>query len=131
MRRGRDELTSEYGWSAGARGRRWARRKPRLELRDEVETLSLDGQRDMSVSRCVGKAVEGQAVAAREAVMCGWGRVVSMRDIRDGAERERQQQSREGNSQPLRRSSGQMHQAHERQRMTGERNIGYGEATQL
>jgi hypothetical protein len=43
---------------------------------------------------------------------------MSMGDMRNRVDRERQQHSREDNSQPLRWSSGQMYQAHERQRMT-------------
>jgi hypothetical protein len=71
-------------------------------------------KRRMVVSRCVGKPIERKAVTAREAVGYGsWRCVVPMSDVRDGIDRERQQQSREGNSQPLRRSSGQMHQAHD------------------
>lgn len=75
----------------------------------------LDGQRRMVVSRRVGKAVEREAVAASQVGCGGWRRIVSMRDMRNRADREGQQQRREDNSQPLRRSSGQMHQAHERQ----------------
>jgi hypothetical protein len=54
-----------------------------------------------------------------------------MGDMRDGVDRERQQQRREDNSQPLRRSSGQVQQTHVRQRMTVERPIGYGEGYRL
>lgn len=87
----------------------------------------LDGQRRMVVSRCVSKTVEREAVAARKAVGCGgWRRIMSMSDMRYRVDREGQQQSREGNSQPLRRSSGQMHQAHERQQMTSSDAIAYG-----
>jgi hypothetical protein len=76
----------------------------------------LDGERRMIVSRCVCKAIERKAVAARKAVSYGGRRrIMLMGDMRNRVDRERQQQSREYNSQPLRRSSGQMHQAHERQ----------------
>lgn len=79
----------------------------------------LDGKQRTLVARCVSKPVEGEAVAARKAVGCGgWRRIMSMSDMRNRVHRERQQQCCEGNSQPLRRSSGQVHQAHERQRMT-------------
>jgi len=91
-----------------------------------------DSNRARVVSRCVGQAVERKAVAARERMVCrGWRRVMPMGDMRDGVDRERQQQSCEGYSQPLRRSSGQVHQAHVRQRMTVDRQIGYGEALRL
>lgn len=53
-------------------------------------------------------------------------RVVSMSYMRDRVDRERQQQCCESNSQPLRRSSGQVHQAHEQQRMRSGDGIGYG-----
>lgn len=87
----------------------------------------LDGERRMIVPRCVGKTVERETVAARKAM--GYGgrrRIVSMSDMRNRVDRERQQQCREENSQPLRRSSGQMHQAHERQRITSSDGIAYG-----
>lgn len=54
-----------------------------------------------------------------------------VRDMRDGIDREREQQPCEGDSQPLRRSTGQMQQAHVRQRMEDERHIGYGEPRRL
>jgi hypothetical protein len=80
----------------------------------------LDGERRMIVSRCVCKAIERKAVAARKAVGCGGRRrVMFVSDVRNGVDRERQQQSHDGNSKPLRRSSGQMHRAHEWQRMDG------------
>jgi hypothetical protein len=76
----------------------------------------------MIVPRCVDKTVEREAVAARKAMGCRrWCRVMPVGDMCDGVDRERQQQCREGNSQPLRRSSGQMQQAHVRQWMTVER----------
>jgi hypothetical protein len=129
---GRNGLTSENGWSAWASGGRYAAGEPRLEIGDEIETLVLDHQRRIFVSRCVSEAIEGEAVTARKAM--GYrGRccIVPVSDMRDGVDRERQQQSCEGNSQPLGRSSGQMHQVHVRQRMTDEQHIGYGEAPQL
>jgi hypothetical protein len=91
------------------------------------------GKGRMVVSRCVGKPVERKAVTACKVV--GYGgrrRIMSVRDMRNGVDRERQQQSGEGNSQPLRGSSGQMQQAHVRRRMTGStEGIGYGEASRL
>lgn len=93
-------------------------------MRDEVEGVEQNGERRAIVSRRVGKPVEGKAVPARQCMVCrGCGRIVSVSDMRNRIDRECQQQSCEGNSQPLRRSSGQVHQAHERQRMTvGRRN---------
>lgn len=78
-----------------------------------------DSEGRMVMSKCVGKPIERKAVAASKVV--GYGgrrRIMSMSNMRNRVDRERQQQSRESYSQPLRRSSGQMHQAHERQRMT-------------
>ena len=120
--RGEDlyERASEGRRSARTSGCRLPGCEPRLEIRDEIEGVLRDGQRRMIVSRRVGKAVEGKAVAARQRMVCrGWRRIMPMSDMRNRVDRERQQQCREGNSQPLRRSSGQMHQAHERQGMTG------------
>ena len=87
-----------------------------------------DDQRRMVMARCVDQTVERQTIAACKG-MGGrrWRRVMAMGDMRDGVDRERQQQCREDNSQPLRRSSGQVQQAHVRQRMTVKRPIGYGE----
>jgi hypothetical protein len=76
----------------------------------------LDGERRMIVSRCIRKAIERKAIAARKAVgYRGWRRIMSVSDMRNRVRRERQQQCREGDSQPLRRRSSQMDQAHERQ----------------
>lgn len=114
--------TSVNRWSAWASGCRWAACNQHPRIRGEVEAFRLDGQRRIVVSRCVGKTVEGQAVPARQAMVCrGWCRIMSMSDMRDRVDREGQQQRCESNSQPLRRSSGQIHQAHERQRTTVER----------
>jgi hypothetical protein len=91
-----------------------------------------DDQRRVVVSRRVNQTVERQTVAACKG-MNGrrWRCVMAMGDMREGVDRERQQQRREGNSQPLRRTSGQVQQTHVRQRMTVERPIGYGEGYRL
>jgi hypothetical protein len=115
--RGRTNRTSVNRWSAWTSRCRYAACKRRLGIGDEVKTVVFDGQRQLIVSRRVGKTVERKAVAARKAVGCRRRcRVMSMSDMCNRVHREGQQQCRESNSQPLRRSSGQMHQAHERQR---------------
>ena len=87
-----------------------------------------DDQQRGFVPRRVDQPVERETVAACEGMGCrGRRRVIAMGDMCDGVERERQQQRREDNSQPLRWSSGQVQQAHVRQQMTVERRIGYEE----
>ena len=112
--RERNERTSENGWSAGTSGRRQAAGKPDLEGRGDKEAGALADQRCVGVTWRVDKPMEGSAIAARKAMSgssgsCG---IVLMSNMRDRIEREGQQQSGEDDSQPLRRSSGQMEQAH-------------------
>jgi hypothetical protein len=58
-----------------------------------------EGQRRVVVSRRIDEAVERQAVAARQDMVYGGRRrIMSMNDMRNRVDRERQQQSRECNS---------------------------------
>jgi hypothetical protein len=61
----------------------------------------------MAVLRRVGKTPESCAITAGQVVRSGRGGVMPMGDVRYRIERKSEQQSSEGYSQPLRRSSGE------------------------
>jgi hypothetical protein len=86
--------TSANRGSAWTRGCREAACNRRFGIGEDVGTVTLDYERDMIVSRCIDKAVERKAVAARKAVAYGrWRRIMTMGDMRNRAHRECQQQS--------------------------------------
>jgi hypothetical protein len=95
---------------------RWSARQGRSPQPDGMGNVdcgsdeaaeSLRGEQRTTVSGSIGKAGEGGAVAAGQLMRDGCGcRVMPVRDMHDRVQREGYQQPCEGNSQPLRPSSG-------------------------
>ena len=113
-RRRRNEHTSENGWSARPRGSLRARGDWEIEDRRNVDTDPLSDRQRVTVPRRVSQAAEGDAIAADEPVDSRGRRgLVLVRGMCDRIQREGEQQAGEGNSQPLRRSSSQMKDAHD------------------
>lgn len=113
---GGSNATSVQRRSAGPRGRPETNGVRNFECRsDEYAGPPEDGQWTVVPGR-IGKAGEGGAIATGQLMRDRGGcRVVPMRDMRDRVQREGDQQPCEHNSQPLRKSSGQLEGAHDRQ----------------
>jgi hypothetical protein len=84
-----------------------------FECRSDEDADPLGDVQRMVVPRRIGKATERGTITAGQAMRDRRRRrVVPMRDVRNRVQREGKQQSCERNSQPLRRSSGQLESAH-------------------